>query len=1099
MTLRKRTIAPVAMKRVTRSIVLTGLVVALATPAAVLAATVQGDGPDCARLIGAAQRSAWVWHPADTQRGVLVIDDGRVLPITRDATAGARLTQPWPEADCSSPVLPQPALRWAPPDEVAAVLVDAVGLADDHERAARRPGGMEGRGEHWRLAIARLRSVWTDADAMGQAVLERLDALALMADADAGKRVSDVASQERRWQALSALQGPSTHASVEALTELLWTLEMLERYGPGRTLLESVWAALAEALPPRNRQRLRLAALRLRLRASSLGAAGATDDASALLRDARQALPQRDPLRMDAELVSARVLLAAGRRAEALGVLEALATQLGAEPSRRAALVQDRLSTGYLRAGRLSEGLLASQRAYRITFDLVSAAHPDALRAANNHADNLRQLGDVEAALPFAQQAFEGYRRLYGDGHANALMSARNVSLQLGELQRPAEALAVVQPQVEVAATLLAADHPQLLNTRIHLIELLDLIGRHAEAAAVGEAVLGPTERRFGADGELSIVAYALLAGAQAGAGNTARALELLAVAAERIERIDDQRRALALLDLAARTAERTGDAVRHEALLERFVSLAERTDRNGLSEDIASWVHEFRGGPHLRWTVLRAQRGEVDAAFDLSERFKGRVLLATLGQIAGDASPTLPASTRSELAAARQRVRDAEAAFAAATEPLAKVAAGERREEAARAYVARRERARREHPRFAAVSEAPVLGSRDVGGVLAAGTCMLSFVTAAEHAGVFVLARAQPIRWRALPAPKVIESLVVRLRDAWGSGAAGTPAEAAAAAEMAGLLAPALGDCPAHTTRLAISPDGALALLPLEPLVVAGRRLADRYAIGYVQSFSVLSLLQRRGASRGDRALLGIGAPSYAAAPLGADEELPPNAMRAAAQTRAAATLTTDPQAARRAFDAMGKRWPPLPGAERELRSVGRLFKGAKVLTGDEASEERLAELNDRGELARYRLLLFSAHGYLSYTHPQLSAIVLRQPGSERHDGYLTAAELPLYRMDSQLVVLAACETGVGPVRSGSGVMGLPLALMAAGNRHAVVSLWSVPDQGTSELVTRLFSHVRRGVPPAEALAQSKRELARQARYAHPLHWAGFVLYGVP
>lgn len=1081
--------------------VMRGLGLLLAVFAARAPAQVQDAGPDCVRLIADGQRSAWVWHPGDRQRGVLVVDDGRVLPLSRDDGAQRpRLTRPWPASDCAAPVLPAPTLELAMADAAAAALVDAVDLAEDHESASHRRGGMEARAAHWRNSLARLRAAWTGVDPLGALVLERLDAYAAMAAADGGTVQLDLAPLEQRWRALAARLGTTAHASLEALTEWLWTLVVLGQATQGSALIEADWSTIAAALPASNRQRLQLDALRVRLRATSGGAARVLGDALAVQREARQALPPADPLRMDCELLSAIMLLSAGRSSEALPTLEDLAARIGSGSSRRAALVQDRLALLYRRIGRLSEGLLASQRAYRMTLDLVSPRHPDALRAINNHADMLRQLGDVDAALPFAQQAFAGYRRLYGDGHADVLISARNLSLQLGESQRAAEALSIVQPQVDAAAQRLPADNAQLLNTRIHLVELLDLLGRHAQAVAEGEAVLAPTERRFGLDGELTIMAYVLLAGAHAGAGNSLRAFELLAVAAERIELIDDQRRALALLAVAARAAERTGDMARHEALLRRFVDLAGRADRSGLSEDLASWVHKFRAGPHLRWTVLRAERGEIDAAFDLSERFKGRVLLSTLGQLAGDASPALPVAVRAELAAARQQVREAEAALAATTEPTARVAAGERREAAAQAYLARRDRARREHPRFAAVSEAPVLGSRDVPGVLGAGRCMLSFVTAAEHAGVFVLAPGQPIRWRTLPAPKDLEGLVQRLREDWSVAKPGTPAGNAAATEMARLLAPALADCPSRTTRLVISPDGALALLPLEPLVIGGRRLVDRYAIGYVQSFSVLAQLQRRGAPRGDRPLLAVGAPSFASAShIAADEAVPPQALRAAAQAQAAATLTTDPQAARRAFDAMGMRWAPLPGAARELRNVGRLFRHADVLAGGDASEENLAAMNERGELARYRLLLFSTHGFLSYTHPQLSAIVLRQPGSERHDGYLTAAELPLYGLDSQLVVLAACETGVGPVRSGSGVMGLPLALMAAGNRHTVVSLWSVPDQSTSELVTRLFSHVQRGVPPAEALARSKRELARLPRHAHPVNWAGFVVYGAP
>jgi hypothetical protein len=152
---------------------------------------------------------------------------------------------------------------------------------------------------------------------------------------------------------------------------------------------------------------------------------------------------------------------------------------------------------------------------------------------------------------------------------------------------------------------------------------------------------------------------------------------------------------------------------------------------------------------------------------------------------------------------------------------------------------------------------------------------------------------------------------------------------------------------------------------------------------------------------------------------------------------------------------------------------------------------------LNASGELGRYRYLLVATHGYLSYTHPSLSAIVLRQPGAAGFDGYLTAAELPLYELTSELIVLSACETGLGPVRAGAGVMGLPLALMVAGNRNAVVTLWSVPDASAAEFVTRLFRHLKAGAPPDEALTATKREMARHPRFGHPVHWAGFVLYG--
>ncbi len=1057
-----------------------------------------GEGADCAGLLSPEQRWAWVRHPRNPLRAVLLIDDGRLMPLRVDREA-VSLSGSWPLADCRIEAVPPPTLTLALPDAAAAALVDAVTDAPSAEEAAARPGGLAQREAHWRQAEERLRPLLDDQPQtpVSAALLQRLQALVSEAAIAAGGD-NDAQPLQRRWQALRERLGPDSAATLEALIELAAACIELERPGDSFAALDPDMAVLRQAKTLPRRQTLRAELLHVRALSNLHGAARALPAASALVAAAQAALPPGDLTRWDCEFMLARVLIGAGRREQAAALLERLATGLTEPASRRAGLLHDRLAVAYLSIGRLSEGLLATQRSYLLTIELVGADHPDGLRAINNYANNLRQIGDLEAAEPFARQAFEGYRRRYGDGHSVALISGRSLSLVLGELHQPMQALAVIEPQLAAAQRRLPADDPQLLNTRIHHVELLDLVDRHADAVAVGEALLAPVERRFGSEGELTIVAYTLVAGAAAGAGDRERARRLLDDAVERIARIDDQRRALALLDVAARAAERVGDPVRHEALLARFVDLAERADRSGLSEDTASWVQQFRAAPHLRWVVMRAERGETEAAFDLSERFKGRVLLATLGRVAGDASPVLPEKVRRELADARLRIRTAEAEAAAATELGARIAAGARREAASQDYLALRKRVQRENPRFAAVSDAPVLTAGDVPRLLTPGACLLSFVMAEAHAGVFVLAPGQPIRWLTLPPPKSIDAWVQRARDAW-STPAGANGEAAFE-ELARVLEPAVKACPRRTRRLILSPDGALALLPFEPLAIGGRRLVERYDISYVQSFSVFGVLQRRQPPPvGQRALLGVGAPSFAAdAEAGSvHRNLPAAAVRSAAQNAAVATLAQDPQAARRAFDAMGMRWSPLPGAERELRQVARLFPAAALLTGDEASEERLAKLNTSGALSRFRYLLFATHGFLSYTHPSLSSIVLRQPGTLQHDGYLTAAELPLYRLDSELAVLSACETGVGPVRAGSGVMGLPLALMAAGNRHTVVSLWSVPDRSTAELIPRMFRHLRQGATPAVALSRAKRELARQASYVDPLHWAGFVLYG--
>jgi CHAT domain-containing protein len=111
--------------------------------------------------------------------------------------------------------------------------------------------------------------------------------------------------------------------------------------------------------------------------------------------------------------------------------------------------------------------------------------------------------------------------------------------------------------------------------------------------------------------------------------------------------------------------------------------------------------------------------------------------------------------------------------------------------------------------------------------------------------------------------------------------------------------------------------------------------------------------------------------------------------------------------------------------------------------------------------------------------------------------DGYVTAAEWTGYTLRSDLIVVSACETGVGRVIEGEGIAGLPYALFVAGNRNSLLTLWPVADQSTAVFVERFFALLRAGRSQGEALAAVKREFATSGRFGAPVHWAPFVLWG--
>jgi CHAT domain-containing protein len=187
------------------------------------------------------------------------------------------------------------------------------------------------------------------------------------------------------------------------------------------------------------------------------------------------------------------------------------------------------------------------------------------------------------------------------------------------------------------------------------------------------------------------------------------------------------------------------------------------------------------------------------------------------------------------------------------------------------------------------------------------------------------------------------------------------------------------------------------------------------------------------------------------------------------------------------------------LPGARAEVLGVARArgTRQTDLLLGPQATEAQLRRLAASGALERYRYLLFATHGLLNADLPLLSAIVLGREGrDDPNDGIVTALKWTGLRLGSDLVVLSACESGLGSELPGEGIMGLPYALFVAGNRQTILTLWPVPDRSTARFVTRLFERLASGQDSAEALAATKREFVRTHGDSTRV-WAGFVLYG--
>ena len=184
-------------------------------------------------------------------------------------------------------------------------------------------------------------------------------------------------------------------------------------------------------------------------------------------------------------------------------------------------------------------------------------------------------------------------------------------------------------------------------------------------------------------------------------------------------------------------------------------------------------------------------------------------------------------------------------------------------------------------------------------------------------------------------------------------------------------------------------------------------------------------------------------------------------------------------------------------------------------VFTGSCAGEEAVKSLLG-GHLslprpdvspAPWRYLVFSTHGLADTRNGMLSCLALSTPAPEsEEDGFLQAQEVLDLQLDADLVMLSACQTGLGRLRGGEGLVGLSTAFFIAGAESLCASLWQVPTGPTRQLTTEFFRRLQEGNPDrAEALRQTQLEVLRNGKdlsgkpadYSSPFCWAAFVLMG--
>jgi CHAT domain-containing protein len=299
------------------------------------------------------------------------------------------------------------------------------------------------------------------------------------------------------------------------------------------------------------------------------------------------------------------------------------------------------------------------------------------------------------------------------------------------------------------------------------------------------------------------------------------------------------------------------------------------------------------------------------------------------------------------------------------------------------------------------------------------------------------------------------------------------------------------LGDA----THLLISPDGELNLSPFAALIDEQRRyLIQRYSFTYLTSGRDLLRLKVSRETNSKPLVVAnplFGEPAAELLAITARRNVPNNRRR---------SLTTG-------RDLSEVYFAPLGNTAREARAIQAVFPDATVLSAAQATEFAVKQINAP------RVLHLATHGFF-LSEPGLSADskianpLLRsglalananlrdKDGTD--DGILTALEASGLRLwGTKLVVLSACDTGVGEVRNREGVYGLRRAFVLAGAESLVMSLWPVSDYTTRELMTNYYRNLKQNLGRGEALRLVQLEMLRRDPKLHPFYWANFIQSG--
>jgi CHAT domain-containing protein/tetratricopeptide (TPR) repeat protein len=739
----------------------------------------------------------------------------------------------------------------------------------------------------------------------------------------------------------------------------------------------------------------------------------------------------------------------------------------------------------------------------------------------NNIGVSYSRLGERDKSLDYYQQAL-ALRKAIGDkpGEASTLTSIGAVYAAAGD---PKKALEFYSEALPLRKT--AGDRLGEASTLDYMGVVFSSLGDREKALTYHQGAL--ELRRAIADVRGEAHSLSSLAYVYNSSGEVPKAIDYYNQSLVLYQRVGDRQNEASVLYNLARVERNAGKLLEARRHIEPALSLFEDVRANAGAEQLrASYFASNQGAYQfyidllMEMHRLEPAKGYDGLALQTNERARARSLVELLAESQADirqgVDPALLERERNlkqQLNAKAQRQiqltgrSGAENQLALLNKEL-RALEGE--------YELVQADLRKTSPAYAALTQPQPLGLREIQQQLDPNTLLLEYSLGDERSYLWVVTQ-DSLKTYELLKREEIEKVALEVYKAITSRSVArsleTPAQRKAriaeadqqfqraASELSRMiLAPAASQLGAK--RLVVVADGALQYVPFAALSLVGSLpnykplILDREVVS-LPSASALAVQRQTLANRKPmpKAVAVIADPVFStndARFKGRRSAVPENKTRMAMgdETRIL-EHTADSSTGQLAIQR-------LPFTRDEAVQIVAVAPAGSSLRALDFRANRAIAMS--GELGKYRYVHFATHGYLDTVRPGLSAIVLSlvDEKGQPQDGFLRTHDVYNLKLPAELVVLSACETGLGKNVKGEGLVGLTRGFMYAGARRVIVSLWNVNDKATADLMRELYrGMLRSNKTPAASLREAQIQMFRQEQWRSPYYWAAFVIQG--